>query len=165
MHLVFFVSTWYWFSYHHKNVGCVFAGLSRQYLELLSMLNGREQRAYQGTKPPYSPERDASVLEVRGHKSTFHRERKRVKSRIRTKALHSDQLPHTLCIVQTTKHIFLVIARVSPEAHYHISLPCHTMDLEVSGPLFVWDHDNTALCNCLGCLRKLCWYYCKASLS
>ncbi|XP_040012270.1 coiled-coil domain-containing protein 125 isoform X2 [Xiphias gladius] len=40
------------------------SGLSRQYLELLSMLNGREQRAYQGTKPPYSPERDASVLEL-----------------------------------------------------------------------------------------------------
>nr|XP_020455052.1 coiled-coil domain-containing protein 125 [Monopterus albus]XP_020455053.1 coiled-coil domain-containing protein 125 [Monopterus albus]XP_020455054.1 coiled-coil domain-containing protein 125 [Monopterus albus] len=38
--------------------------LSRQCLELLSMLNVKEQRAYQGTKPQCSPERDASVLEL-----------------------------------------------------------------------------------------------------
>ncbi|XP_042344337.1 coiled-coil domain-containing protein 125 [Plectropomus leopardus] len=37
---------------------------SRQCLELLSMLSVKEQRAYQGTKPQYSPERDASVLEL-----------------------------------------------------------------------------------------------------
>nr|XP_046242053.1 coiled-coil domain-containing protein 125 isoform X4 [Scatophagus argus] len=40
------------------------SALSRQCLELLSMLNVKEQRAYQGTKPQYSPERDASVLEM-----------------------------------------------------------------------------------------------------
>ncbi|XP_045898759.1 coiled-coil domain-containing protein 125 [Micropterus dolomieu] len=40
------------------------SALSRQCLELLSMLNVKEQRAYQGTKPQYSPERDASVLEL-----------------------------------------------------------------------------------------------------
>ncbi|XP_051278298.1 coiled-coil domain-containing protein 125 isoform X1 [Dicentrarchus labrax] len=40
------------------------SALSRQYLELLSMLNMKEQRAYQETKPQYSPERDASVLEM-----------------------------------------------------------------------------------------------------
>ncbi|XP_035515077.1 coiled-coil domain-containing protein 125 isoform X2 [Morone saxatilis] len=40
------------------------SALSRQYLELLSMLNMKEQRAYQETKPEYSPERDASVLEM-----------------------------------------------------------------------------------------------------
>uniref|UniRef100_A0A4W6E5L2 Uncharacterized protein n=1 Tax=Lates calcarifer TaxID=8187 RepID=A0A4W6E5L2_LATCA len=28
------------------------------------MLNVKEQRAYQGTKPQYSPERDASVVEL-----------------------------------------------------------------------------------------------------
>ncbi|XP_062240956.1 coiled-coil domain-containing protein 125 [Platichthys flesus] len=38
--------------------------LSRQYLELLSMLNVREQRTYQETRPQYSLERDASVLEL-----------------------------------------------------------------------------------------------------
>ncbi|GAA6234158.1 coiled-coil domain-containing protein 125 [Lates japonicus] len=38
--------------------------LSRQCLELLSMLNVKEQRAYQGTKPQYSPKRDASVVEL-----------------------------------------------------------------------------------------------------
>ncbi|CAN9512680.1 unnamed protein product [Ophioblennius macclurei] len=38
--------------------------LRRQYLELFSMLNVREQRIYQGTKPQYSPERDASMLEL-----------------------------------------------------------------------------------------------------
>ncbi|XP_035022872.1 coiled-coil domain-containing protein 125 [Hippoglossus stenolepis] len=38
--------------------------LSRQSLELLSMLNVREQRTYQETKPQYSLERDASVLEL-----------------------------------------------------------------------------------------------------
>ncbi|XP_022612184.1 coiled-coil domain-containing protein 125 isoform X2 [Seriola dumerili] len=38
--------------------------LSRQCVELLSMLNVKEQRTYQGTKPQYSPERDASVLEL-----------------------------------------------------------------------------------------------------
>lgn len=37
---------------------------SRQCMELLSMLSVKEQRAYQGTKPQYSPERDASVLEL-----------------------------------------------------------------------------------------------------
>uniref|UniRef100_A0A8D3CUQ8 Coiled-coil domain containing 125 n=1 Tax=Scophthalmus maximus TaxID=52904 RepID=A0A8D3CUQ8_SCOMX len=37
--------------------------VSRQCLELLSMLNVREQRVYLGTRPQYSPERDASVLE------------------------------------------------------------------------------------------------------
>ncbi|XP_074493683.1 coiled-coil domain-containing protein 125 isoform X2 [Sebastes fasciatus] len=37
---------------------------SRQCLELLSMLSVKEQRAYQETKPEYSPERDASVLEL-----------------------------------------------------------------------------------------------------
>ncbi|XP_070821466.1 coiled-coil domain-containing protein 125 [Chaetodon trifascialis] len=38
--------------------------LSQQCLELLSILNVKEQTAYQGTKPQYSPERDASVLEM-----------------------------------------------------------------------------------------------------
>ncbi|XP_059193324.1 coiled-coil domain-containing protein 125 isoform X2 [Centropristis striata] len=37
---------------------------SQQCLELLSMLSVKEQRVYQGTKPQYSPERDASVLEL-----------------------------------------------------------------------------------------------------
>ncbi|KAK1892264.1 Coiled-coil domain containing protein 125 [Dissostichus eleginoides] len=37
---------------------------SRQCLELLSMLSVKEQRAYQGTKPQYSPERDAADLEL-----------------------------------------------------------------------------------------------------
>ncbi|KAM6944782.1 coiled-coil domain-containing protein 125 isoform 1-T1 [Lycodopsis pacificus] len=37
---------------------------SRQCLELLSMLSAKEQRAYQGTKPRYSPERESSVLEL-----------------------------------------------------------------------------------------------------
>ncbi|KAK2837068.1 hypothetical protein Q5P01_014280 [Channa striata] len=40
------------------------AALSQQCLELLSMLNVKEQRVYHGTKPQYSPERDASVLEL-----------------------------------------------------------------------------------------------------
>ncbi|KAI3372302.1 hypothetical protein L3Q82_022668 [Scortum barcoo] len=40
------------------------SALSRQCLELLSMLNVKEQRVYQGTKPQYSPEKDASVLEL-----------------------------------------------------------------------------------------------------
>ncbi|XP_070761146.1 coiled-coil domain-containing protein 125 [Enoplosus armatus] len=40
------------------------SALNRQCLELLSMLNVKEQRAYQRTKPQYSPERDASVLEL-----------------------------------------------------------------------------------------------------
>ncbi|XP_008282557.1 coiled-coil domain-containing protein 125 isoform X2 [Stegastes partitus] len=38
--------------------------LSRQYLEVFSMLNAKEQRVYQGTKPQSGPERDASVLEM-----------------------------------------------------------------------------------------------------
>uniref|UniRef100_A0A8C9XQH4 Coiled-coil domain containing 125 n=1 Tax=Sander lucioperca TaxID=283035 RepID=A0A8C9XQH4_SANLU len=38
--------------------------LSRQCVELLSMLSVKEQRAYQETKPHYSPERDASLLEL-----------------------------------------------------------------------------------------------------
>ncbi|KAJ4942537.1 hypothetical protein JOQ06_012393 [Pogonophryne albipinna] len=37
---------------------------SRQCLELLSLLSLKEQRAYQGTKPQYSPERDAADLEL-----------------------------------------------------------------------------------------------------
>ncbi len=57
------------------------------------MLNVKEQRVYQGTKPQYRPERDASVLEVREHQSTLQREREKwifiVRSRIKTKALHS----------------------------------------------------------------------------
>ncbi|XP_026167674.1 coiled-coil domain-containing protein 125 [Mastacembelus armatus] len=40
------------------------SALSQQCLELFSMLNVTEQRAYKGTKPQYSPERDASVLEL-----------------------------------------------------------------------------------------------------
>lgn len=40
------------------------SALGRQCLELLSMLNVKEQRAYQETKPQYSSERDASVLEL-----------------------------------------------------------------------------------------------------
>ncbi|XP_070689563.1 coiled-coil domain-containing protein 125 [Pempheris klunzingeri] len=40
------------------------SALRRQCLELLSMLSVKEQRAYQGTKPQYSPDRDASVLEL-----------------------------------------------------------------------------------------------------
>ncbi|XP_026198091.1 coiled-coil domain-containing protein 125 isoform X2 [Anabas testudineus] len=40
------------------------AALSRQCLELLSMLNVKEQKIYQDTKPQYSPERDARVLEL-----------------------------------------------------------------------------------------------------
>lgn len=44
---------------------CVFTALGRQCLELLSMLNLREQRVYEGSKPQYSPERNTSVLEVR----------------------------------------------------------------------------------------------------
>ncbi|XP_028434911.1 coiled-coil domain-containing protein 125 isoform X1 [Perca flavescens] len=38
--------------------------LSRQCVELLSMLSVKEQRTYQETKPHYSPERDASLLEL-----------------------------------------------------------------------------------------------------
>ncbi|XP_067456177.1 coiled-coil domain-containing protein 125 isoform X1 [Thunnus thynnus] len=38
--------------------------LSQQFLELFSMLNVKQQRTYQGTKPQYSPERDTSVLEL-----------------------------------------------------------------------------------------------------
>ncbi|KAK5931836.1 hypothetical protein CgunFtcFv8_003599 [Champsocephalus gunnari] len=37
---------------------------SRQCLELLSLLSLKEQRAYQGTKPQYSPERGAADLEL-----------------------------------------------------------------------------------------------------
>uniref|UniRef100_A0A4W6E6G6 Uncharacterized protein n=2 Tax=Lates calcarifer TaxID=8187 RepID=A0A4W6E6G6_LATCA len=51
-------------SHHQENDVPVFTALSRQCLELLSMLNVKEQRAYQGTKPQYSPERDASVVEL-----------------------------------------------------------------------------------------------------
>ncbi|XP_028269849.1 coiled-coil domain-containing protein 125 isoform X2 [Parambassis ranga] len=40
------------------------SALSRQYFELLSMLKVKEQRVYQGTKPQYSPDRDATVLEL-----------------------------------------------------------------------------------------------------
>ncbi|XP_034727299.1 coiled-coil domain-containing protein 125 isoform X2 [Etheostoma cragini] len=40
------------------------SAFSRQCLELLSMLSVKEQRAYQETKPHYSPERDASLLEL-----------------------------------------------------------------------------------------------------
>uniref|UniRef100_UPI0037E741BB coiled-coil domain-containing protein 125 n=1 Tax=Semicossyphus pulcher TaxID=241346 RepID=UPI0037E741BB len=40
------------------------SALSRQCLELLSMLNVKEQRAYQETKPQYSPDRDAGILEL-----------------------------------------------------------------------------------------------------
>ncbi|XP_068167075.1 coiled-coil domain-containing protein 125 isoform X2 [Antennarius striatus] len=40
------------------------SALNQQYLELLSMLNVKEQRVYQGTKPQYHPEKDASVLEL-----------------------------------------------------------------------------------------------------
>ncbi|XP_054457600.1 coiled-coil domain-containing protein 125 [Anoplopoma fimbria] len=40
------------------------SALSRQCLELLSMLSVKEQKAYQRTKPQYSRERDASVLEL-----------------------------------------------------------------------------------------------------
>uniref|UniRef100_A0A671VBG9 Coiled-coil domain containing 125 n=1 Tax=Sparus aurata TaxID=8175 RepID=A0A671VBG9_SPAAU len=40
------------------------SALSQQCMELLSMLDVKEQRAYQGTKPQFSPERDASVLEL-----------------------------------------------------------------------------------------------------
>ncbi|CAJ1068657.1 coiled-coil domain-containing protein 125 [Xyrichtys novacula] len=40
------------------------SALSRQCLELLSMLNVKEQRVYQETKPMYSPDRDAGILEL-----------------------------------------------------------------------------------------------------
>ncbi|KAK2902578.1 coiled-coil domain-containing protein 125 isoform X2 [Channa argus] len=40
------------------------SALSQQCLELLSMLNVKEQRVYQGTKPQHSPDREASVLEL-----------------------------------------------------------------------------------------------------
>ncbi|XP_053181590.1 coiled-coil domain-containing protein 125 [Scomber japonicus] len=40
------------------------SALSQQFLELLSMLNVKEQRTYQGTKPQYCPERDTNVLEL-----------------------------------------------------------------------------------------------------
>uniref|UniRef100_A0A3P8VIG7 Coiled-coil domain containing 125 n=1 Tax=Cynoglossus semilaevis TaxID=244447 RepID=A0A3P8VIG7_CYNSE len=40
------------------------SALGRQCLELLSMLNLREQRVYEGSKPQYSPERNTSVLEL-----------------------------------------------------------------------------------------------------
>ncbi|TMS03274.1 Coiled-coil domain-containing protein 125 [Larimichthys crocea] len=40
------------------------SALSRQCLELLSMLNVKEQRTYQGTKPQYSLHTDSSVLEL-----------------------------------------------------------------------------------------------------
>ncbi|XP_071771292.1 coiled-coil domain-containing protein 125 [Centroberyx gerrardi] len=38
--------------------------LSQQCLELLSMLSVKEQRAFQGTKPPYSLDREGAVLEL-----------------------------------------------------------------------------------------------------
>ncbi|XP_028314390.1 coiled-coil domain-containing protein 125 [Gouania willdenowi] len=40
------------------------AALRREYLELLSLLSVRDQVLYQKTKPPYSPESDAHVLEL-----------------------------------------------------------------------------------------------------
>lgn len=49
--------------YYTKNV-C--AAQRRQCQELLSMLNVKEQRVYQGTKPQYSPDSDTGVLEVSG---------------------------------------------------------------------------------------------------
>lgn len=44
---------------------CPSAALSQQYLELLSLLNVKEQRIYQATKPQCSLESESSVLEVR----------------------------------------------------------------------------------------------------
>lgn len=44
---------------------CLSAALKRQYLELLSMLNVKEQRIYQATKPQYSLDTESGVLEVR----------------------------------------------------------------------------------------------------
>uniref|UniRef100_A0A3Q3WNE4 Uncharacterized protein n=1 Tax=Mola mola TaxID=94237 RepID=A0A3Q3WNE4_MOLML len=46
------------------NLETGFVSLNRQCLELLSMLNVKEQRNYQETKPQYGRERDASVLEL-----------------------------------------------------------------------------------------------------
>ncbi|XP_035768758.1 coiled-coil domain-containing protein 125 [Neolamprologus brichardi] len=40
------------------------AALKRQYLELLSMLNVKEQRIYQATKPQYSLDTESGVLEL-----------------------------------------------------------------------------------------------------
>ncbi|XP_030579492.1 coiled-coil domain-containing protein 125 [Archocentrus centrarchus] len=40
------------------------SALSQQYLELLSMLNVKEQRIYQATKPQYSLKSESSVLEL-----------------------------------------------------------------------------------------------------
>lgn len=44
---------------------CLSAALKRQYVELLSMLNVKEQRIYQATKPQYSLDTEPGVLEVR----------------------------------------------------------------------------------------------------
>lgn len=44
---------------------CLSAALKRQYVELLSMLNVKEQRIYQATKPQYSLDTESGVLEVR----------------------------------------------------------------------------------------------------
>lgn len=45
-----------------------FAALNQHCLQLLSILNEKEQRASQETKPQYHLESDVSVLEVRESK-------------------------------------------------------------------------------------------------
>lgn len=50
---------------------CVFAALNQQCSELISILDVKEQRIYQETKPKYSQSRDASVLEVKAHFCVF----------------------------------------------------------------------------------------------
>lgn len=50
---------------------CVFAALNQQCSELISIMDVKEQRIYQETKPKYSQSRDASVLEVRAHFRVF----------------------------------------------------------------------------------------------
>lgn len=72
-HIPVFISKLKRLRFVYKNL-CVLAALNQQCLELLSMLNVKEQRDYQGTKPQYSPERDASVLEVRSRGSERERE-------------------------------------------------------------------------------------------
>lgn len=78
---------------------CLFAAQNRQCLELLSMLNVKEQRVYQESKPQYSTERDSSVLEVserEKEEEIYSLEKYTLSQKIKTSALHSVQLPHTL---------------------------------------------------------------------
>lgn len=63
------------------------------------MLNVKEQRVYQESKPQYSTERDSSVLEVREREKEeeiYSLEKYTLSQNIKTSALHSVQLPDTL---------------------------------------------------------------------